>query len=74
MSLLEGEKGNSYQVLFIHLDTAIQKRLEILGMTSGSKIDILNKKKNGALIIKIRGTRFALGKEFAAGIIVGKTA
>ena len=44
------------------------RRLEALGIFAGTRIEILNKKKNGAVIIKARGARWALGKEFAKGI------
>ena len=49
-------------------DTA--KRLEMLGLTNGTLLTLLNKKKNGAIIVKVRGTRFAFGKEIADGIEV----
>ena len=44
--------------------------MESLGMTEGSKINVMRKKRNGAVIIKIRGTRFALGREIVMGIKV----
>ena len=43
---------------------------EMLGMTNLTKVIVLNNKKSGSIIIKVRGTRFALGKEFAKGIKV----
>lgn len=49
-------------------DTA--RRLEMLGLTQGCEIKLLNKKAKGAVIIKVRGTRFALGREIAEGIEV----
>ena len=39
----------------------IEKRLEALGMTRGTSIAVLNSKSRGVLIVKVRGTRFALG-------------
>ena len=44
---------------------------EILGMTGSAAVTVMNKKRGGAMIIRVRGTRFAIGREFAEGIIVG---
>jgi len=33
-------------------------------------VTILNKKGSGSLIIKVRGTRLALGKKISEGIVV----
>ena len=46
-------------------DTA--RRLGMLGLTMGTP------KRSGAVIVKLRGTRFALGKEIADGIDVVPT-
>ena len=71
MTLLEGELGKRYYVRDIVLENTVRRRFEILGMTRGAMVTVINKKKSGALILKIRGTRFAVGKKFAEGIIVG---
>ena len=47
-----------------------KRRLEILGMTGNSRVMVLGSKKSGTKIIKVRGTRFALGADFANGIEV----
>lgn len=70
MRLIEMAPDEFCTVKEIKLETLIQRRLEALGMTVGAKIQIMRKKRNGALIMKLRGTRFALGKEIAEGIIV----
>ena len=49
----------------------MEKRLEALGMTRGSSITILNSKNHGVLIVKVRGTRFALGRNITKNILVG---
>ena len=36
----------------------------------GTPLTLLNKKRSGAVIVKLRGTRFAFGKEIADGIDV----
>lgn len=71
MRLIDGVKGKCYKVKEINLPEKIKYRLQMLGMTDNTDVCILNKKFSGAVIIKIRGTRFALGKAFAEGIIVG---
>ena len=70
MNLFDGEKNCIYKVKNICLELAVKRRLEILGMTENVDVLIVNK-KSSAIIIKVRGTRFALGKKFAQGIEVG---
>jgi len=67
LKLTDGVKNNLYSVRRINLPLKIVKRLEALGMTAGVGIIILNKKKS-AMIIAVRGTRFALGKAIAQNI------
>lgn len=70
MTLLRGNIGSSYIVRDIKLEISIKRRLEMLGLTNGTVVEILNSKKNGSIIIKIRGTRFAIGRKIANGIVV----
>ena len=67
LKLTDGVKNNFYLVRGMDLPLKTAKRLEALGMTSGTGIVILNKKKS-AMIISVRGTRFALGKTVAQNI------
>ena len=62
MYLCDGQIGNEYKVENIELPTNIEKRLEALGMTRGTSVAVLNSKNRGVLIVKVRGTRFALGR------------
>ncbi len=62
--------GKTYVVKEIGLGLEVKRRLEILGMTINSSVDIVNSKRSGTKIIKVRGTRFAIGKKFAEGIEV----
>lgn len=71
MTLDNGKIGVKYIVKDISLDFAIKRRLQVLGVIEGTTIELINKKRNGAIIFKVRGTRFAIGKGVAAGIIVG---
>lgn len=70
MKLCEGKVGNTYIVETISLPLNLAKRLEALGMTQGTPIEVLNGKDHGILIVKIRGTRFALGKNITQNIVV----
>ncbi len=71
MYLCDGKIGNEYKVEDIDLPVNIEKRLEALGMTRGTSIAVLNRKSRGVLIVKVRGTRFALGRNITKNILVG---
>ena len=62
--------GGRYRVRGIQLETAVEKRLEALGMPHGALIEVLNGKGKGTVIVRVRGARFALGSGIAAGIAV----
>lgn len=70
MSLKQGIDNHVYRVSSIHLELQLERRLEALGLTEGTLVTILNNQKKGALIIKFRGTRFAIGKRIAEHITV----
>lgn len=70
MKLIEGEKGKTYLVEQMDLPMNIDRRMAALGMTGQARVSVLNKKKKGALIINVRGTRFAIGKHIAENIEV----
>ena len=71
MTLSEGDIGKSYEVKEIRLEEATARRLRILGLLSGTRIEVLNKKRGGSVIFKVRGTRYAIGKHIAGGILLG---
>ena len=70
MNLKEGIKNHTYVVQNISLELQLARRLQSLGLTEGSQIVILNNDKKGALTVKFRGTRFAIGKRIAESIEV----
>ena len=70
MTLREGTIGNKYQVKEIQLEDKVKRRLQMLGMTKGTGVQVFNNKKSGSIIMKVRGTRFAIGKRIAEGILV----
>lgn len=61
MVLKDALIGRTYTVESTHLPFQLERRLEALGMTRKTSISVLNRKGKGILIIKLRGTRFALG-------------
>ena len=71
MYICDGKIGNNYKVSDIELPTNMEKRLEALGMTRGTSVAVLNSKSHGVLIVKVRGTRFALGRNITKNILVG---
>ncbi len=42
----------------------------MLGLTRGTRIKLLNKKRSGAVIVKLRGTRYAFGRDIAEKVEV----
>ena len=70
MYLSDGQVRRKYKVKHIILENKIKYRLQILGMTKNTYLQVLNKNFNGSLILKLRGTRFAISKEIANAIIV----
>ena len=68
--LHEGQIGSVYQVENVVVDERLTRRLEALGVNEGTFVTVMNKKGGGTLIIKVRGTRLALGRRIADGIQV----
>lgn len=68
MKLYEGEVGKSYVVQDVLAAEPLTRRLEALGVNERTRITVVNKKKSGTLIIKVRGTRLALGRTIADSI------
>ncbi|MBO5112662.1 MAG: FeoA domain-containing protein [Lachnospiraceae bacterium] len=74
MSLFEGKKNKNYEIKGLYVEEGITRRLQALGLNDGTIITVLNRKKNGALIIRVRGTRLAIGKHISSGIEVEEVA
>lgn len=72
MKLHEGTIGETYLVTSIVLDDKITRRLEALGVNERTQILVLNKKRSGTIMIKVRGTRLALGGSIADGIEIAE--
>ncbi|NLL79022.1 MAG: ferrous iron transport protein A [Clostridiales bacterium] len=71
MTLYEAKKGGQYTVKGLYLEEGITRRLQALGLNDGTKVNVLNRRKRGAMIIQVRGTRLALGRHITTGIEVG---
>ncbi len=68
MTLYEAQKGHRYCIEGLYVEPAITRRLQALGLNDGTIVNILNRKKHGALIVQVRGTRLALGKHISSSI------
>ena len=70
MYLKDVRTGDTCVVEKLHLPFELERRLEALGMTNGTQVSVLNRKGKGIMIIKLRGTRFALGYNITRSIEV----
>lgn len=69
MRLFDVKEGGECAVLEKKIRPETAHRLEMLGMTNNVHIYVLGRKRS-AMIIKMRGTRFAIGRGIAQGIEV----
>ena len=70
MYLKDVRTGDTCVVEKLNLPFELERRLEALGMTNGTQVSVLNRKGKGIMIIKLRGTRFALGYNITRSIEV----
>ena len=70
MRLKEGTIGIEYIVSRLDLGMHLKDRLQSLGMSTGTQIEVIHKKKNGTMVIDLRGTRFAIGSHITDKIEV----
>ncbi|MCH3913851.1 MAG: ferrous iron transport protein A [Acidaminococcaceae bacterium] len=70
MLLKDATIGQNCIVEKINLPFQMERRLEALGMTNNTSISVINRKGKGILIIRLRGTRFALGYNITKNIEV----
>ena len=70
MTLADAKKNEDYLVKGLFVEEAVTRRLQALGLNDGVKISVLNRKRKGALIIRVRGTRLALGRHLSFNIEV----
>ena len=75
MNLNDSYIDKTYRVVQVTgLELPVERRLEALGVPEGTSITVLNKKNKGAVIVKVRGSRFAVGNNIAAGIRIEEVA
>ena len=60
MTLDKGKPGEKYAVKAMDLPEQVEHRLEALGMTVDTRVLVLENKRRGIMVVKVRGTR--LGK------------
>lgn len=72
MLLKDIDAGDSCIIERINLPFQMEQRLQALGMTRDTAISVLNRKGKGIMIIKLRGTRLALGYNMTKNIDVRK--
>ncbi len=70
MTLSEGKIGQTYVVEDVQVMGDVTRRLEALGVNEQTSISVLNCKRGGSMIIKVRGTRLALGRMITDHILV----
>ena len=74
MKLHEGEIGKTNIVYSVMEEDTITMRLEALGVNEMTPVTLMNKKGSGTVIIKVRGTRLALGRRISEGIEIREAA
>ena len=70
MYLKDAHVGETRIVESMELPFELEHRLEALGMTTGTPVSVLERKGKGIMIIRLRGTRFALGSNITRSIRV----
>ena len=73
MKLNETPIEQDFIIVRVQEEERLLRRLEALGILEGTRVHVLNRKRNGATIIKVRGSRWALGNDIARGIEVEET-
>ncbi len=73
-SLAEIKAGEHATFLSITAEKAITSRLTSLGFTPGAAIEMTQNYGRGPLLVTIRGTRIALGRQEARNITVTREA
>lgn len=71
MRLTDAKTQIPYYVVAMEHPARKKHCLQRLGITNSAQILVLNKKKTGDMIVKIRGARIAIDKVYAKEIFVG---
>lgn len=68
MTLMDSPVKTELKIIEVNDKRNLSKRFKKLGLTKGSKIQILNKTKNG-MIVKCRGVIYGVDRKLALNII-----
>ena len=72
-SLWNSKKGKNYIIKSVLLEDILSRRLQALGINEGTVLSIVTKKRSGAMVVRVRGTRLALGRHISEHIEVKET-
>lgn len=72
MNLSDTKINHEYIIQEINTDKCTKARLYSLGVLKGTKVKILNRRNNGATILKVRGTRLGIDKEITEAIEIAE--
>ena len=70
MTLQEGNGGSRYKVRKLDLPVERERGVEAQGSMEGTPVTGPRRRRRGAMIIKVRGTRFAVGWGISTHITV----
>ncbi|MDM7998400.1 MAG: FeoA family protein [Acidobacteriota bacterium] len=70
MTLSNASSGSEVTLKAIHAGRGLRARLYSMGLTPGTRFFILHQDPCGRLIIRVRGSRFALGHGMAEKMAV----
>ena len=70
MTLLDSKINHDYLIDDIEVEGNTGRRMKAIGRSHGTGIEVIDKKRNGAIGFKARGTRVAVGKDMASKIII----
>lgn len=70
MTLQEATSGKEYITVKTDLKQPAKQRLEAIGLIEGTLIRKVDEALDGSVILSVRGTRFAIGRELAKVITV----
>ena len=69
-TLWTAKLNKKYSIENVLIENNTARRLEALGINEGTPVYPLTRKKSGAMVIKVRGTRLAIGKNISTNIEV----
>jgi ferrous iron transport protein A len=69
-TLADIKAGEHTVFIGIHADKGVASRLTSLGFTPGVEVEMIQNFGHGPLVVTVRGTRVALGRQEAKSILV----